>query len=112
MKMQLLTSLFGLFFLVSAAQTTLSAATLPAPSAADVQIVVTQKKIWFVTDESPMKKLDVQVMNEKGKIVLEKQFSSKMTDWSLDVRDLPPGTYQILLDTKLSQTFVRNAPRA
>jgi hypothetical protein len=80
---------------------------VPCCNPSDVQIVITPEKIWFMTDEAPVKHLNVQLVSEAGKIVLEKVFSSKSTDWSMDVRTLPAGKFRIMLDSKLYKTFVR-----
>ncbi|MEI6409705.1 MAG: hypothetical protein WCR52_10005 [Bacteroidota bacterium] len=78
----------------------------------DVQVVMTQKKIRFVADESPVKCLRVMMTNEQGAVVIQKQFNSKITDWSIDVRELPAGTYQLQIDDLPAKTFVKEAPHA
>lgn len=78
----------------------------------DVQVVMTQKKIWFVADESPVKCMRVQMLDEQGAVVMQKQFSSKITEWSLDVHELPAGTYQLLVDDMPVKSFVKECPRA
>ena len=107
MKTRLLTALFALLISSSTGSFIYAASTTPAGGEPEVEIVVSQKKIWFVAGESPVKKLDVRILNEKGCIILQKQLSSKMTDWWIDVRELPSGTYRIMLDSVLSKTFTR-----
>lgn len=107
MKLRLLTVLFALLISGSTAGSLYATQAIPAGGIPEVQIVVSQKKIWFVAGETPVKKLDVQVLNEKGCIILQKQLSSKITDWSIDVQQLPSGTYRIMLDSILSKTFTR-----
>jgi hypothetical protein len=88
-------------------------ATAPSLSGfSDIQVIVTQKKIWLITDEAPVKHLLVELVNEQGKIVLKREYSSKVVDWSLDVRDLPSGDYRLFLDTRLAKTFQHKGPRA
>ena len=71
----------------------------------EVKVVVSQKRIWLVTDEISVKNLTVQVMNEKGKVVMEKTFSSKMTDWSLQIGSLPEGKYSVMIGRKKMTEF-------
>ena len=73
----------------------------------DIKVVVSQKRIWLVTDEISVKSLTVQVMNAKGKVVMEKNFSSKMTDWSLQIASLPEGTYSVMVGSKKMTEFTR-----
>ncbi len=73
----------------------------------DVKVVVSQKRIWLVTDEISVKCLTVQVLDEKGKVVLEKHLSSKMTDWSLNITSLPDGNYSVTVGGKKMTQFSR-----
>jgi hypothetical protein len=73
----------------------------------DVKVVVSQKRIWLVADEMSVKSLTVQVLNEQGKVVMEKHFSSKMTDWSLRIESLPQGKYSIMIGDKKTTDFKR-----
>ena len=111
MKSHVLTVLFALIISFTSTNALFAVPVLPAGGVPDVQIVVSQKKIWFLANETPVKKLDVQIINEKGCIILQKQLSSKITDWSIDVQELPSGTYRILLDAVLSKTFTRKMER-
>lgn len=71
----------------------------------EVKVVVSAKRIWLVTDEISVKSMSVQVVDQKGKIVLEKNFSSKMTDWSLYIEQLPKGCYTVHIDGQKSTCF-------
>lgn len=73
----------------------------------EIKVVVSQKRIWLVTDEISVKCLTVQVLNEQGKVVVEKHFSSKMTDWSLRIESLPEGKYSVLIGDKKVTDFSR-----
>lgn len=78
-----------------------------ASSASDpaVKVVVSAKRIWLVTDEISVKSMSVQVMDQNGKTVLEKNFSSKTTDWSLYIEQLPKGCYTVQIDGKKATCF-------
>ncbi|MCB0527386.1 MAG: hypothetical protein H6575_17285 [Lewinellaceae bacterium] len=103
MKKYFLSSLFCLLFL--------SAGPLSAMPRTDhdpeVKVVVSPKKIWLLTDEFSVKNLTVQVLDARGKVVMEKRFSSKMTDWSLRIDALPEGRYEVMLDDKKATEFER-----
>lgn len=73
----------------------------------DVKVVVSQKRIWLMTDEISVKSLSVQVLDEHGKIVMEKHFSSKTTDWSLRIESLPKGKYSVMVGNKQMTEFKR-----
>lgn len=73
----------------------------------EIKVVVSQKRIWLVTDEISVKNLTVQVMNEQGKIVMEKTLSSKMTDWSLNIESLASGKYSVMVGSKKVTAFER-----
>jgi hypothetical protein len=102
-----------LLFLALSLQFSAVAKNIPlSESVADVQVVVSAKKILFISDESPVKKMEVQLINEAGETVMQKLFSSKMVDWSLDIRALPAGCYRIMLDQKEVKTFKKAVNRA
>ena len=71
----------------------------------DIKVVVSQKRIWFVTDEMPMKCLKTKIMNAKGKIVQEKCFSSKTAEWFLNIEALPKGDYTLHLGENRVEKF-------
>lgn len=71
----------------------------------DIKIVVSQKRIWLLTDEMPMKCLKTQVKDATGKVVLEKCFTSKCSNWSLDIEALPRGEYTLYLGTDQIEKF-------
>jgi hypothetical protein len=73
----------------------------------EVKVVVGAKRIWLVADEMSVKSLTVQVLNETGKIVMEKQFSSKNADWSLRIESLPEGNYSVMVGDKKMTDFKR-----
>lgn len=73
----------------------------------DVKVVVGTKRIWLVADEISVKYLTVQVLDEVGKIVMEKQFSSKTTDWSLRIECLPEGEYSVVVGNEKMADFKR-----
>jgi len=110
MKSQFFAALVTFFFAVGIS-TTVFAAQSPL-TITDVQVVMTQKKIRFVADESPVKCLRVMMTNEQGAVVIQKQFSSKITDWSIDVHELPAGTYQLQVDDMPAKTFIKEGSRA
>ncbi len=57
--------------------------------------VITEKKLWIVGDEFPVKNLDVKITDETGKVVLEKVFCTKSERWFLDLTNLPEGKYKV-----------------
>lgn len=71
----------------------------------EVKVIVSAKRIWLVTDEISVKSLTVQVIDQHGKVVLEKNFSSKMTDWSLQIEQLPKGCYNVQVDGRNATCF-------
>ena len=73
----------------------------------EVKVVVSAKRIWLVADEMSVKSLNVQVLDQKGKVVLEKIFSSKMTDWSLQIEHLPKGNYTVQVGGQKATGFKR-----
>jgi hypothetical protein len=73
----------------------------------DIKIVFSAKRIWLVADEMPMKCLKAQVKNAAGEVVVEKCFSSKTSDWSLNVESLPKGDYTLHLGTARVEKFTK-----
>ncbi|MFN0036104.1 MAG: DUF3244 domain-containing protein [Saprospiraceae bacterium] len=71
----------------------------------DLKVVVSQKRIWLVADETPMKCLKTQVKNAQGKVVLEKCFTSKTADWYLNIEALPKGEYTLHLGSERVEKF-------
>jgi hypothetical protein len=61
----------------------------------DLKIVVSQKRIYLVTDEMPMKCLKIKITNAAGKVVQEQCFSSKCAEWFLNIESLPKGEYSL-----------------
>lgn len=106
MKTNIFRTLVLCLFLSLNHATTATAATFLGQDP-EIKVVVSQKRIWLVTDEISVKKLTVQVTNEKGKVVLEKTFSSKMTDWSLQIGSLPEGNYSVMIGSKKMTEFKR-----
>ena len=100
-----LVAVFSVF--LSLAQSFASANTNISGNDPDVKVVISQKRIWLVTDEISVKSLTVRVLNAKGKVVMEKQFSSKVTDWSLRIESLPEGRYTVEVGEKKIADFSR-----
>ena len=73
----------------------------------EYKVIISEKKIWIMADETPVAKLLVQIKDQKGKVVIEKTFSSKNADWSLSVTDLADGEYSIWIGSEKSTTFRR-----
>ncbi len=71
-----------------------------------IKVVVTPQRILLITDETPIATMLVEVKNAEGKVVLEKLFSSKSTDWSMCIANLPAGTYSVTAGDKVTR-FVR-----
>lgn len=69
----------------------------------DIRVVVSQKRIWFIADEMPMKCLKTQVKNAEGKAVIEKCFTSKCADWFLNIEALPKGDYTLHLGDRVEK---------
>lgn len=76
---------------------------------AQIEIVITPKRILLVTDELPMKSLVVRVFDSSNHIVIQKEFSSKTTDWSFDVSHLPGGSYTVQVGAQTPVAFVQSA---
>ena len=72
---------------------------------ADIKIVFSQKRIWLLADEMPMKCLNTQIKDEAGAIVFEKCFTSKCADWSLNIEALPKGEYTLYLGNDRVEKF-------
>lgn len=101
----LLAALVSLFF--SLHQTAAASNSAIWGNDPDVKVFVSQKRIWLVTDEISVKSLTVQVLDEHGKVVMEKHFSSKMADWSLRIEALPEGKYSVKVGSKKMTDFKR-----
>lgn len=71
-----------------------------------VKVVVTPQRILLITDETPIAPMLVEVKNAEGKVVLEKLFSSKSTDWTLCIANLPAGNYSVSAGDKVTR-FVK-----
>lgn len=71
----------------------------------DFKVVVSQKRIWLLADEMPMKCLKTQIKDASGTVVLEKCFTSKCSDWFLDIEALPKGEYTLHLGTDQIEKF-------
>jgi hypothetical protein len=76
------------------------------------ELVVTPKRIWVVAGETPVKSLLIQVTDRHNRVVMEKNLSSKQTDWSLNVESLPAGKYQVLANGKKMATLDKSLPGA
>ncbi len=72
---------------------------------ADLKIVFSQNRIWLLADEMPMKCLKTQIKNEEGKIVFEKYFTSKYSEWFLNIEALPKGKYTLYLGSDRVEKF-------
>lgn len=73
----------------------------------DYKIVVSQKRIYFLTDEMPLKCLKVKVVNADKKTVLEHCFSSKSAEWFLNIESLPKGDYVVHIGSSVVEQFSR-----
>jgi Domain of unknown function (DUF3244) len=73
----------------------------------EYKVVVTEKKIFIVADETPVKCLSVVVKDHKGLVVAEKNMSSKSADWSIDVTHLPKGNYIVVIANEQALHFER-----
>ncbi|MFN0036389.1 MAG: DUF3244 domain-containing protein [Saprospiraceae bacterium] len=76
-----------------------------------VEVVVTQEKIWLMPDELPVADLHVKVLNNTGKVVLQKTYNSETEDWSLDVSSLAAGKYKILIGTNQTEYLSKQGPK-
>jgi hypothetical protein len=61
----------------------------------EYKVIFSETKIWIMADETPVTRLNVQVKDANGKVILEKNLSSKCSDWSLSVDDLKSGKYSL-----------------
>lgn len=73
----------------------------------ELKVVISQKRIWFVADEMPMKCVKASVKNDEGETVLEKCFSSKNADWSMNIEALPKGDYTLHIGSNRVEKFKR-----
>lgn len=73
----------------------------------DIKVVVSQRRIWLVADEMPMKCLKTKVLNAAGEVVLEKCFTSKCAEWFLNIESLPKGEYTLQLGETRVEKFKR-----
>jgi hypothetical protein len=110
MKTQLLSLLFFLPAFAEAMAVPQACFNLPALTSAkadpiDFKVVVSQKRIWLLADEMPMKCLKTQIKDASGKVVLEKCFTSKCSDWFLDIEALPKGEYTLYLGSDQIEKF-------
>jgi len=69
----------------------------------DIKVVISQKRIWLVADEMPMKCLKTHIKNAEGKIVFEKCFSSKSAEWFMNIEALPRGEYTLYLGDRVEK---------
>ena len=96
MKNSSIVVLFCALFLALSPSTVLAA----AAHFPEVKIIVSARRIWLIADEMPVKNLPVKIFNAAGKVVVDKQFSSKTADWSLDLTVLPAGEYTVVAGTQ------------
>lgn len=82
---------------------------IPQGATSQVEVVITQKRILLVADELPVKHLAVQIFDAAHQVIMEKDFSSKTADWSIDVSDLPTGSYSVQVGTQAPIAFVKTA---
>ncbi len=73
----------------------------------DLKVVFSQKRIYLVADEMPMKCLKIKVCNAAGEAVIEKCFSSKCAEWFLNIEALPKGDYTLYIGDNRKETFKR-----
>ncbi|MBL7806564.1 MAG: hypothetical protein JNN28_02050 [Saprospiraceae bacterium] len=73
----------------------------------DIKVVFSQKRIYLVADEMPMKCLKIKVCNAAGEAVIEKCFSSKCAEWFLNIETLPKGEYTLFIGEKRTEKFKR-----
>ena len=98
--------LFAALLLVfAAAGQSASAATLQTPTP-EIKFVVSAQRIWVMADES-IYSLPIEIKNAAGKVVLEKEFTAKNADWSVNVESLPAGTYTVHVRGKEMTNFRR-----
>ena len=73
----------------------------------EIKVVVSAKRIWLVCDETPIKQLAIKVLDSKGAVVAQSQFSSKPVNWSLDIQHLPSGHYAVMVGDCKAREFER-----
>ncbi|HAD14647.1 MAG TPA: hypothetical protein DCF33_19650 [Saprospirales bacterium] len=71
----------------------------------DIKVVFSQKRIYLVADEMPMKCLKIKVCNAAGEAVIEKCFSSKCAEWFLSIETLPKGDYTLYVGDQRVEKF-------
>lgn len=84
---------------------------LPQGDCPAVRVIVGEKKIWFIADETPVANLSVRVLDAAGAVALEKKLSSKNADWSLDVSALAEGQYRVQLGEVIVAQFRLSADK-
>lgn len=84
-----------------------NAAFLPESDPLDIRVVFSQKRIYLVTDEMPLKCLKIKVCNAAGEPVIEKCFSSKCAEWFLNIESLPKGDYTLYIGNQRMEKFKR-----
>ncbi|MBL7827385.1 MAG: hypothetical protein JNJ57_12180 [Saprospiraceae bacterium] len=89
------TKLFSLLTVILLTSIFSTITAMPANCQDDIKVVISEKKIWFVADEMPVKCLCIKVKDMAGKVVLEKCLSSKIADWSINTENLPKGDYTV-----------------
>lgn len=89
------------------ASVTTDAAYLTDGDPLDIRIVFSQKRIYLVTDEMPLKCLKIKVCNADGEAVMEKCFSSKCAEWFLNIETLPKGSYTLYVGNQRVEKFKR-----
>jgi hypothetical protein len=73
----------------------------------DLRVVFSQKRIYLVADEMPLKCLKIKVCNAVGEAVIEKCFSSKCAEWFLNIESLPKGDYTLYIGDQRMEKFKR-----
>ena len=89
------TKFFATLALILMTSVTATVFASPVQGNDDIKVVISEKKIWFIADEMPVKCLCIKVKNAAGEIVLEKCLNSKIADWSMNVEYLPKGDYLV-----------------
>ena len=96
---------FAVLFSVNTSAASILSAGQYGGDPTEIRAVISQKRIWFVADEMPVKCLKTQIVDEHGKVVLEKCFSSKCSEWFLNIEALPKGEYTLLIGADQVQKF-------
>jgi hypothetical protein len=89
------------------ASATLDAAYQSEDDPLDIRVVFSQKRIYLVADEMPLKCLKIKVCNASGEAVIEKCFSSKCAEWFLNIESLPKGDYTLYIGNQRVEKFKR-----